>query len=42
LGTPQDIARAAAFLASDDADYITGTALKVDGGYQVSMRLSLE
>lgn len=42
LGTPQDIARAAAFLASDDADYITGTALKVDGGYQVSLRLPLE
>ena len=42
LGTPHDIARAAAFLASDDADYITGTALKVDGGYQVSMRLPLQ
>jgi glucose 1-dehydrogenase len=32
LGTPDDIGRAAAFLASDDADYITGTALLVDGG----------
>lgn len=32
LGTPLDIGRAAAFLASDDADYITGTTLVVDGG----------
>jgi glucose 1-dehydrogenase len=32
LGTPEDIGKAAAFLASDDADYITGTALAVDGG----------
>ncbi len=32
LGTPQDIANAAAFLASDDAAYITGTSLHVNGG----------
>ena len=32
LGTPEDIGKAAAFLASDDADYITGTSLAVDGG----------
>jgi glucose 1-dehydrogenase len=32
LGTPEDIGKAAAFLGSDDADYITGTALAVDGG----------
>jgi glucose 1-dehydrogenase len=32
LGTPEDIGRAAAFLCSDDADYITGTTLLVDGG----------
>lgn len=32
LGTPADIGRAAAFLASDEADYITGAALRVDGG----------
>jgi glucose 1-dehydrogenase len=32
LGTPADIGKAAAFLASADADYITGTALLVDGG----------
>lgn len=31
-GTPWDIGAAAAFLASDDASYITGLALPVDGG----------
>lgn len=39
LGTPRDIGRAAAFLASDDADYITGTALVVDGGYRGAMHI---
>jgi glucose 1-dehydrogenase len=39
LGTPGDIAMAAAFLASDDADYITGAALRVDGGYMASLSL---
>lgn len=33
IGTPDDIAKAAVFLASDEADYITGTDLLVDGGY---------
>jgi glucose 1-dehydrogenase len=32
LGQPTDVAAAAAFLASDDANYITGTTLFVDGG----------
>ncbi len=32
LGTPADIARAYLFLASDDAEFITGTTLSVDGG----------
>jgi 3-oxoacyl-[acyl-carrier protein] reductase len=32
LGTPEDVARAVAFLASDAADYITGQVLYVDGG----------
>ena len=32
FGSPEDIAAAAAFLASDDAAYITGQVLVVDGG----------
>jgi NAD(P)-dependent dehydrogenase (short-subunit alcohol dehydrogenase family) len=31
-GTSMDIARAAAFLASEDASFITGTDLRIDGG----------
>lgn len=33
LGEPHEVAKAAAFLASDDASFITGTSLLVDGGY---------
>ena len=33
FGKPEDIGAAAAFLASDEADYITGTVLYVDGGW---------
>lgn len=32
LGTPEDIASLAAFLASDSASYITGEVIKIDGG----------
>jgi len=32
IGVPEDIAKAAVWLASDDAEYITGTTLFVDGG----------
>lgn len=32
LGEPDDIARAVCFLASEDADWITGSVLRVDGG----------
>jgi len=31
-GTPDDIAKAVAFLAGEDASYITGQVLVVDGG----------
>jgi len=33
LGQPDEIARAALFLASDDASFVTGACLPVDGGY---------
>jgi len=32
LGSPDEIAKAAVFLASDDSSYITGIELFVDGG----------
>jgi 3-oxoacyl-[acyl-carrier protein] reductase len=32
LGEPEDIAKAAAFLLSQDASWITGETLTVDGG----------
>ncbi len=32
LGTPRDVANAALYLASDDAEYVTGTTIIVDGG----------
>ena len=32
MGTPQDIAAAVGFLASDEASYITGQVLAVNGG----------
>lgn len=35
LGTPEDIARAAAFLCSPDADFITGQVLGVNGGFVI-------
>ncbi len=34
MGTAEDIGKAATFLATADSDYITGTFLPVDGGYQ--------
>lgn len=39
LGTPEDIARPAVFLVSDDADYVTGSVLRVDGGFLLGLTL---
>jgi NAD(P)-dependent dehydrogenase (short-subunit alcohol dehydrogenase family) len=33
FGTPAEVAKAVVFLASDDASYVTGTELFVDGGF---------
>ncbi|MBU0469707.1 MAG: 3-oxoacyl-[acyl-carrier-protein] reductase [Candidatus Omnitrophica bacterium] len=35
LGTPKDVANACLFLASSDADYITGQTIVVDGGMAI-------
>jgi len=32
-GKPSDVAKAAVFLASDDATWVTGVPLPVDGGF---------
>jgi len=40
LGLPEDIARAAVFLSSDEASYITGEILEIDGGLNFYKPLS--
>ncbi len=41
-GLPEEVAAAALFLASDDASFVTGSSLVVDGGYTAGHRISLE
>lgn len=36
MGTPQEVAKTVCFLASDDASFITGTVIPVDGGFLIS------
>jgi len=40
LGRPEEIARTALFLCSDDASFITGQAIVVDGGFTAGRRLA--
>jgi NAD(P)-dependent dehydrogenase (short-subunit alcohol dehydrogenase family) len=39
VGKPEEIAAAALFLASDDASFVTGHALVVDGGFTAGRRI---
>ncbi|MEE8508118.1 MAG: SDR family oxidoreductase [Myxococcota bacterium] len=41
FGKPEEIAAAALFLASEDASFVTGTALVVDGGWTAGFRVEL-
>ena len=36
VGQPRDIAGAAVFLASDEADYLTGDVMVIDGGWTLA------
>ena len=42
IGTPEEIAQAICFLASDDASFVTGHPLVVDGGWMAGKRLQLD
>ncbi len=42
FGRPAEVAACAAFLASDDASFVTGHALAVDGGWMAGFRLDFE
>ena len=41
IGTPEDVAMTVAFLASDDASFITGVTVPVDGGSSVQSPAAL-
>ncbi len=42
VGTPNEIARAAVFLASDESSFVTGSNLMIDGGYTVAGALPID
>ena len=39
-GQPEEVAAAALFLVSDDASFVTGASLVVDGGFTAGRRLT--
>ncbi len=39
LGTPLDIANGCVFLASDEAEYINGVLLPIDGGFTAKLAI---
>ena len=41
IGQPEDVAAVASFLASDEANFVTGAAYNVDGGWTVGMTKAL-
>ena len=41
IGTPEEVAAAIHFLASDDASYLTGSAIEVDGGWLSGTSMAL-
>ncbi|HEX8043557.1 SDR family oxidoreductase [Candidatus Deferrimicrobium sp.] len=41
IGDPEDIGRAAVWLASDASDYVNGTSVYIDGGMTVTVAFSL-
>jgi len=41
MAEPEEIARPALFLASEDASFITGTAVMVDGGYTAGKHIAM-
>jgi NAD(P)-dependent dehydrogenase (short-subunit alcohol dehydrogenase family) len=41
VAEPEDIAKAVSFLGSDEAGYITGVALPVDGGLLAGMNVMI-
>jgi glucose 1-dehydrogenase len=42
LGTSEEIGKAVVYLCSDDADYITGANICIDGGFSINLNLSMD